>query len=417
MMRSYIGELLLRLCSQPRSFDFLASSLSGQDPREIRAELDVLLNGGELRRVGEYYFVQRGSSQKHLSFDLRSQPHVLLEFMGHYDYLKTPHPLDFEWRNTPGSISNLVNVIRSTHTNQDRVLILGMPTLFSAVASANLGLDVTLIERNGPVIDGLARFTRPNARALKADIYNVVPAQLGLFDAVYMDPPWYTPFYEHFCWVAANCLKLTGRLTVSIPPLNTRPSIPRERVEWITYAHGNGLCIEALSPNVMEYATPFFEFNANRAAGLEGVGPFWRKGDLLTFRKKERGTLERPEHREESRGWREVEVNGTRFRISERSNDGVTSTGLPIQSILEGDILPSVSNRDPRRKEASIWTTGNRVFACSDPTRVMAALNDYVRKGSCESDLHEWIETITGLESKEYETYLGWIYDEMERSG
>ena len=31
---------------------------------------------------------------------------------------------------------------------------------------------------------------------------------------------------------------------------------------------------------------------------------------------------------------------------------------------VPGDILDSVSRRDPRRAKADVWTSGNRIFAC-----------------------------------------------------
>lgn len=33
-------------------------------------------------------------------------------------------------------------------------------------------------------------------------------------------------------------------------------------------------------------------------------------------------------------------------------------------SVVPGDVLQSVSRRDPRRQLADVWTLGNRIFAC-----------------------------------------------------
>ena len=35
-----------------------------------------------------------------------------------------------------------------------------------------------------------------------------------------------------------------------------------------------------------------------------------------------------------------------------------------LKSLVPGDILPTVSRRDPRRQQVDVWTSGNRVFAC-----------------------------------------------------
>lgn len=36
-------------------------------------------------------------------------------------------------------------------------------------------------------------------------------------------------------------------------------------------------------------------------------------------------------------------------------------------SIVPNDVLPTVSRRDPRRKLARVWTSGNRIFDCKGP--------------------------------------------------
>jgi hypothetical protein len=41
--------------------------------------------------------------------------------------------------------------------------------------------------------------------------------------------------------------------------------------------------------------------------------------------------------------------------------------------VLAGDILPSVSRRDPRRGHADLWTSGNRVFQTDNPQVLLDA--------------------------------------------
>jgi hypothetical protein len=38
-----------------------------------------------------------------------------------------------------------------------------------------------------------------------------------------------------------------------------------------------------------------------------------------------------------------------------------------LVSLIEGDILPTVSRRDPRRRLAQVWTSGNRIFRTDNP--------------------------------------------------
>ena len=63
-------------------------------------------------------------------------------------------------------------------------------------------------------------------------------------------------------WLASKCLLPGGVLVISIPPINTRERIDKERIEWFSYCQEQGLCIEKLEPEKLEYAMPFFEFNA-----------------------------------------------------------------------------------------------------------------------------------------------------------
>lgn len=43
-----------------------------------------------------------------------------------------------------------------------------------------------------------------------------------------------------------------------------------------------------------------------------------------------------------------------------------------LGSLVEGDVLASVSARVPERKTAALWTSRNRVFCSSDPPRLAA---------------------------------------------
>ena len=47
--------------------------------------------------------------------------------------------------------------------------------------------------------------------------------------------------------------------------------------------------------------------------------------------------------------------------------------GQTLESLVSGDILPSVSRDDARRGRVQIWTSGNRVFRSSAPDMVISA--------------------------------------------
>jgi dihydroorotase-like cyclic amidohydrolase len=46
-----------------------------------------------------------------------------------------------------------------------------------------------------------------------------------------------------------------------------------------------------------------------------------------------------------------------------------------LRSIVPGDILPSVSRRDPRRANADVWTSGNRIFACGGTSTLVTIID------------------------------------------
>ena len=63
------------------------------------------------------------------------------------------------------------------------------------------------------------------------------------------------------------------------------------------------------------------------------------------------------------------------------------SRGVPIlRSIVVGDVLDAVSRRDERRRAVDLWTTGNRVLACSSPLALHALLENLVAGGSVVPD-------------------------------
>jgi hypothetical protein len=301
----------------------------------------------------------------------------------------------------------------------DRVLILGMPTLFANISENALPQRVTLVERNQPIINGLKRFVDEKCLIREADIFFIAPESLGYFDCVFMDPPWYPKHFRQFVWLAARCLKVGGTLAISIPPLNTRPDIDVERLQWLQFCQQQGLCIENLYANRLEYTMPFFEFNAVRAAGIQDILPFWRKGDFVTFRKMKDQHSEReaPDHGVD--GWVEKEIDTVRFRIKKESSKDVEK--FSYKPLVKGDILTSVSTREPYRslrEQANLWTSGNRIYKISNPGLFLSCIdkvNGAAAKDGYAADVHSFISEITTLEKGEYSDYLDWVYYEMER--
>jgi hypothetical protein len=418
MYAEYIESLILRLCKQPRTFEFISKNLNGLDPIQLKEALEELEKNDILSKRSDMWSMREKKKSPTLNL-LSEDPQLYLKkYMGYFEFLKMPHPLDFEWRNSTASLNYLINEVQKMNSINDRILFLGMPTLFATACIKDIPQKVTLVERNKPIVRGLSKLNIDKKRfqILEADIFIVEPKTIGKYYNVYMDPPWYSPHFYQFMWLAAQCVEVGGVIGISLPPINTRPNIDKERIEWFSFCQQHGLCLENLYAQKLHYAMPFFEFNAFRSAGVQDILPFWRKGDLALFRKVHTESLPRPVLDETKPEWVEKEMDTVRIRVKVENNSD--SEELKITHLIKGDILTTVSTRDQRRNEANVWTSGNRIFRVSNTNKFLQLLS-FIDNGKPKTEEQELVEefvyTITELEKKEYNNYLDWLYHEMER--
>ena len=419
MHSEYIDSIILRLCKQPRTFEYISKNLNGLDPIQLAQALEKLEQKEKLHKRGDMWSLKEKRKQPTLNLVSEDPQLYLKKYMGYFEFLKLPHPLDFEWRNSTASLNYLINQVQEINSVNDKILFLGMPTLFATACIKDIPQKVTLVERNKPIVNGLAKLNvdKDRFRILEADIFKVAPKTIGKYYSVIMDPPWYSPHFYQFMWLAAQCVEVGGIIGISLPPINTRPNIDKERIEWFSFCQENGLCLENLYSQKLHYAMPFFEFNALRCAGIKDILPFWRKGDLALFRKVHTDTQDRPEIIENRPEWVEKEIDTVRIRVKVEKREE-KNVELKISALLKGDILPSISSRDKRRQFANVWTSGNRIFKVNDSEKFIRLLDD-LEKGKPETKelkyISEFLNTITGFEKKEYNNYLDWLYHEMER--
>ena len=418
MTDNYTKHLILKHCTQPRSLEYLSKRLNGADPVTIKKHCQELEMQDALRQQDDLWLVE-GNAQTNISELLNPHAQLYLKkFMGDFDTLKKPHPLDFEWRNTKESVNYLTDLLLKFNNPDDRILILGMPTLFASICKRDIPNQVTIVERNAAVTDTLKELSHKNCKVIVKDIFTASPDSIGLYKTVVMDPPWYEPHFFQFIWLASQCLQLGGKLIISIPPINTRPGIGKQRIDWFAFCQNQGLCLESLFPSRLEYAMPFFEWNAFRVSGVS-LSPFWRKGDVAIFEKMEMSSLDRPIHEQEAVLWHEIEIATCRVRIKLQEDISDDEGDIEIRNLVPRDILGTVSNRDPIRQEANIWTSGNRIFKTNQPRKLFTFLRDYkeglVDKTEVRKTMFEFIELISGFETNEYNDYLEWLYYEMER--
>lgn len=422
MHHEYIRNLILRLCKQPRTFEFISKNVSGLEPTETKQFLETLESESIIQLIDDFWVIKEVSISPTLNFYKEETKHYLQQYMGYYDFLKTPHPLDFEWRNSTKSLNDLITRASGLVGRTEKILFLGMPTLFAMAIERDIPQTVTLVERNEPIIEGLhtLRQEKKRFRIIKDDIFKIDVSKVGKHSLVIMDPPWYTPHFKQFMWLAANSVDVGGTVAISIPPINTRPNIIKERIEWLSYCEQLGLCIELLQPNQLQYSMPFFEFNAFRAAGVAGILPFWRSGDFAIFKKLRAPFVERPVSDVANDSWIEVSFDGTRIRIK-KETEITESSLLVIESIVKGDILPTISSRDQRRNGVNIWTSGNRIFKTNNPCRFVELVKQYkigkMNMPECDDQktVYRFLDHVLDLENKEFKEYIDWLYYEMER--
>jgi hypothetical protein len=198
------------------------------------------------------------------------------------------------------------------------------------------------------------------AQPFRCDVTNdLLPALKAAL--VILDPPWYEEHMHAFLWAASHLCIVGGHLLVSMPQIGTRPGITQEWVRIMDWAQQLGLFLMQVEPGALPYITPPFERNALQAAGLYAITEEWRRGDLAVFLHAHQTNVSRPRATHED-GWAEEVLLGMRIRIRPQHEEGFQDPSL-ISSV-RGDVLPSVSRRDQRRRFADVWTSGNRIFAC-----------------------------------------------------
>lgn len=416
MNKVYTEALINKMCNKPRSLDYIVQHLNGVDPISVLEFLKELEQKDKIRSQ-QGLWLNEAEAQTQVSDIIDLSANVYLKkYMGDTDFFKKPHPLDYEWRNTMQSIEYLGNLVVDINESDNDILILGMPTLFAHLCRQKIKNKLTIVERNSGVITALKELTSDDKLVLEADIFMIEPEKVGMYSTVVMDPPWYEPHFYQFIWLASRCLKLGGRLLISIPPINTRPGIGEERIRWFSFCQKQGICLQNLVSNKLQYSMPFFEWNATRSAGAL-THPFWRKGDLAIFQKLVVEYVERPLEKGEYQAWKEIEINTTRVRIKIDTEED-SKDEMIIESLVQTQILPSVSSRDPRRNLANVWTSGNRIFKTNKPKKLYTYLQlvkaDIPDSSEEAAKVFDFIGLISNLEKEEYNNYLEWLYHGME---
>jgi hypothetical protein len=283
--------------------------------------------------------------------------------------LPLPHPLDYEWRFTPDAARSLLDRAVGLTPSGGDLLLFGTPGL--AIEALTLPIDrrLAFLAENNCVTDRVFALNQATGSPLSiAFCSGGLPRESA--DAVFLDPPWYVDFIRPMLAAAAHACRPGGAVLISLPPDGVRPSAEADRRGVIAFGRRLGLAIIEHSPLAIQYETPFFERNALAAVGLHPP-PGWRRGDLIVFRKSPPARKLSPVYSSRRRDWTEVCIGRMRLFIGGAENVSPHDAGL--SSLVNGDILPTVSRRDPRRRTANVWTSGNRIFRTDNPQLVLQA--------------------------------------------
>jgi hypothetical protein len=281
--------------------------------------------------------------------------------------LPIPHPLDYAWPFTPESLDLLTSEIGTLTDSGELIAYLGAPSAHRAAGEALPDRHHLLLDRDQRQVE--AANEREPGSAMRIDLCRdelpTVNAALCL-----ADPPWYPDEMSAFGNGAAHLLAPGGSLIQTFPEKLTRPGLAADRARVLADAERDGLSFDR-SQGQCAYLTPPFEYAALAAAGLTCPPQSWRSAELLRFTK----GLSRPRRRRlvSRESWLPVEIHEIPLRV--RTDAAPVGTGL-ITSLIDGDVLPTVSRRDPRRRQAALWTSRNRIFGSSDPPALAELLAD-----------------------------------------
>lgn len=338
-----------------KSFAALLRRLPGVYPTELLASVDRLVTQGALDAMSAAAIRQQSEVKGGRPAEGRS-------------LLPLPHPLDFEWRFTSESSRVLLDQAAALTLPGDDLLLFGTPGLAAEALTLPIGRRLTLLAEANSVTDRLLALNRATGSPLDIAFCGAgLPRESA--NAVLLDPPWYPDFVRPMLAAAAHACRPGGAVLISLPPDGARPSAAADRQAAIALGARLGLSLQKHRPLSIRYETPFFECNALAATGI-ATPPQWRRGDLMIFRKT--GVPGRPPAASgHTRGWTELAIG--RMRLFIRTRTGIHDGNRGLISIVDGDILPTVSRRDPRRRLADVWTSGNRIFSTDNPQLVLEA--------------------------------------------
>lgn len=282
--------------------------------------------------------------------------------------LPLPHPINYEWRFTPDAARLLLDLADDICEVGQPILLFGTPGVAIEALSRPLQRPVIFLGEPNTVTHRLTALNQASGAPLTIEFCNPAMSYCNTASVIILDPPWYLDYVRPMLASAVAACRIGGYVLISLPPEGARSKAADDRAKVMTFAAHIGLVHLDTRTFALTYETPFFEANALAAAGLQAPHS-WRRGDLVVFRKAETLSRAVPTASDQRNYWYEVMIGRMRLYVRRRSVP--LQSGCPIISLVDGDILPTVSRKDPRRKRAQLWTSGNRIFATNNPELVI----------------------------------------------
>jgi hypothetical protein len=343
-----IGRILYAVAKGARDFKEIVRSAEGAYPSDILALLRELEREEKIPLSASGLWGSDDGNDAALSRLARSQ---IAGSSNTFDNLPEPHPLDFDWRFTPKTLSDLGDRLRRVGAN--RVAVLGAPTLYKQLVQ----LDVTacLFDKNREIVRHLKSLGYTSV--VECDLLSASHSE-STFEWAFADPPWYLDYYQGFLKAARGLLMPEGRLLLSVLPRLTRPSASSDRLRIVEYAADVGFDLIEANPAQLHYSSPPFEIEALEAEGLV-IGD-WRAGDLFSFVLRSR-PLRHIADAGPSRSdqWYSAQLGNMTIRVRIRDHSELDSFSYEPVSASGNIRFHSVSRRSLARSEIDLWTSRN----------------------------------------------------------
>lgn len=283
------------------------------------------------------------------------------------------HPADYDWRFSETTAEWLLELATNTLQTRGLVVHMGTPTTFALGVERFRHHEHVLMERSGATIRSLAGCDDQTNRLVRIDLATDRTPTLEA-DVAIVDPPWYPDDTAMFLAGTTQAVRLGAVILLCQPTVATRPGVQDERIALLAALPRLGLKHRDTHRATVRYITPHFESMSLRTAIDAGGVPWdWRKGDLLVLEKVAPAESER-QVRTGGEVWSEAQFGPVRVKLR-----GVGASDL--EPLVPGDVLNTVSRRDPVRRCIGFWTSGNRVFGLARPI-IIGQLIDL-----CHSDL------------------------------